>query len=133
MGESGERILIIDDELHVCTGCKRMLESEGYDVAYALSGAKGLEMIEQDEFNLVITDLKMADIDGINMIKTIKTRHPETPVMMITGYASYITAVEAMKLGAEGYLAKQFDPAEIIGTVRKILQKKREPGAAEKM
>lgn len=122
------RILMVDDELNVCTGCKRMFEDEGYITEYALSGKEGIEMIGTNDYDLVITDLKMPDVSGMDVIKTVKERRPETPVIMITGYPSRPTAVEAMKLGAADYIPKPFKPDEIIKAVKNAIAKVREAG-----
>jgi len=116
-------ILLVDDEINLCRGCQRIFEDEGYTMEIALSGKEGLEKAAHEEFDVIITDLKMPDISGLDLIKEVKQTQPDTPVIMITGYASVPTAVEAMKLGAENYIPKPFEPKEIIDAVNRVIEK----------
>ena len=77
-------ILIVDDEKNVCIGCQRIFGEEGFRSNYALSGTEGLKRAESESYNLVITDMKMPDISGIDMIKRLKQIKPDVPVIMIT-------------------------------------------------
>jgi len=124
-------ILIVDDEEVVCRGCQRIFEEEGYSMEMAFSGREGLEKADSEEFDVIITDLKMPDISGIEVIREIKQKKPDTPVIMITGYASVPTALEAMKLGAHDYIAKPFEPDEIIDAVKHVMKKETEAPAKD--
>ena len=121
--ESNERLLIIDDEVNLCKGCQRIFEDEGYTMETAYSGREGLNRAAKEMFDAIIVDLKMPDMSGIDVIKSLKVNQPEVPVIMITGYASVPTAVEAMKSGADDYIPKPFEPDEIIGVVNRALGK----------
>ena len=121
--EHQNNILIVDDEINVCKGCQRIFEEEGFLTNYALTGEEGLEKATHNNFDLIITDMKMPDINGMEVIKRIKQRQPDMPVIMITGYASVPTAVEAMKIGADDYIPKPFKPDEILNAVHKAISK----------
>ena len=108
----------------VCESCKRILEEDGYEVAIALSGREALEKMKETSFDIVITDLKMPGIDGMEVLKTIRKEYPEVIVIMITGFSTVETAVEAMKLGAFDYIPKPFTPDEVSIVMKKAIEKK---------
>ncbi len=116
------KILVIDDEEIVCLSCQRILTEEGYEVQTRLSGPEGLKLLAEEPFDLVIVDLKMPGMDGIEVLQAIKRDYPQTPVIMITGYATVESAVEAMKSGAFDYLPKPFTPDEVAVVVKKALE-----------
>ena len=116
-----KKILVIDDEQIIRTSCVRSLSPEGYEVKLASSGQEGLELLEKESFPLVLLDLKMPDMDGIEVLKKIKTGWPETKVVMITGYSTVETAVKTLKLGAFGYLEKPFTPDALLETVKEAI------------
>lgn len=116
------KILVIDDEDIVLISCKRALLPEGFEVKTAQNGIKGLKMIEEERFDLVFTDLKMPDIDGMEVLRIIKQRWPETGVIIITGYQTVDSAVKAIKLGAYDYIEKPFTPDGIINAVNRALE-----------
>ena len=118
------RILVVDDELIVCESCQRILEEEGYEVEVALSGQEAFEKMKESVFDIVITDLKMPTLDGIDVLKYIRKEFPDTIVIMITGFSTVETAVEAMKLGAFDYIPKPFTPDEVSVVVKKALEKR---------
>lgn len=123
------KILVIDDEDIVLISCKRALLPEGFEVKTAQNGIEGLKMIEEERFDLVFTDLKMPDIDGIEVLRIIKQRCPETAVIIITGYQTVDSAVKTIKLGAYDYIEKPFTPDEIINAVNSALEeRKKEAG-----
>ncbi|MEK7271763.1 MAG: response regulator, partial [Nitrospirota bacterium] len=113
-----KKILVIDDEPIVRTSCIRSLSPEGYEVKSASSGKEALELLENEPFNLVLLDLKMPDMDGIEVLKKIKDTWPDTKVVMITGYSTVETAVKTLKLGAFSYLEKPFTPDTLLETAR---------------
>ena len=112
------RILVIDDEDIVLMSCKRALAPEGYDVMTVKSGIDGLKLLEDNTFDLVLTDLKMPDIDGIEVLRIIKGRWPAIEVVVITGYQTVETAVKAIKLGAFDYIEKPFTPEQLLSVVK---------------
>jgi DNA-binding NtrC family response regulator len=118
------RILVVDDELVVCESCQRILEEEGYEVEIALSGQEAFVKMRESPFEIVITDLKMPAIDGMDVLKHVRKEYPDTIVIMITGFSTVETAVEAMKLGAFDYIPKPFTPDEVSVVVKKALEKR---------
>jgi len=118
------RILVVDDEIIVCESCQRILEEEGYEVEIALSGKEAFEKMKEHPLDLVITDLKMPGIDGMEVLKVVRKEYPDTIVIMITGYSTVETAVEAMKQGAFDYIPKPFTPDEVSIVVKKAFEQK---------
>ncbi len=118
------RILVVDDEEIVCESCKRILEEEGYEVETALSGEEAFSKMKENPYDIVLTDLKMPGIDGMEVLKTIRRDYPSTIVIMITGFATVETAVESMKLGAFDYIPKPFTPDEVSIVVKKAIDQK---------
>lgn len=118
------KILVVDDEDIVRTSCSRTLSPEGYEVRLAKNGAEGLQMASEERFDLVLTDLKMPDMDGIEVLRIIKEQWPETAVIIVTGYQTVDTAVKAIKLGAYDYIEKPFTPDVLITAVREALTNK---------
>jgi len=116
------KILVVDDEEIVCLSCQRILIEEGYEVRTCLSGQEGLKLLSEEPFDLAIVDLKMPRMDGMEVLQAIKRDYPQIPVIMITGYATVETAVEAMKSGAFDYLPKPFTPDEVAVVVKKALE-----------
>jgi DNA-binding NtrC family response regulator len=118
------RILVVDDEMIVCESCKRILEEDGYEVETALSGMEAFEKMKENPFDIVITDLKMPGIDGMEVLRTFRKEYPDVIIIMITGFSTVETAVEAMKLGAFDYIPKPFTPDEVSIVVKKAIEKK---------
>src|SRR4030043_486448 len=108
----------------VCESCKRILEEEEYEVEVALSGKEAFEKMKGNPFDIVITDLKMPGIDGMEVLRTFRKDYPDTIIIMITGFSTVETAVEAMKLGAFDYIPKPFTPDEVSVVVKKALEKR---------
>jgi len=114
-------LMIVDDEPIVRKSLSDWLKEEGFDILTAEDGYKAIELIEKEKVDCVILDLKMPGIDGIQVLKEIKARRPETKVIMITAYGTIQNAVEAMKIGATDYITKPFDPEEIVESIRRAL------------
>lgn len=122
MPDGKANILVIDDELNICQNCTKVLSSRaGYEVEYALNGYEALAMMEKTPYALVITDLKMGRMGGMEVLRRIKESHPDTLVIVMTGYATVGSAVEVMKTGAFDYLPKPFTPEELRAVVRAAL------------
>lgn len=121
---SSPRILVVDDEWIVCESCQRILEEEGLEVETASSGAEAFAKMKETPFDIVITDLKMPGIDGMEVLRTLRKDYPDTIVIMITGFSTVETAVEAMKLGAFDYIPKPFTPDEVSIVVKKAIEQK---------
>lgn len=115
------RILLMEDEINLAKGLKMVLGQKGYWVELAPSGRRALRHLEERAFDLLVADLKLPDIDGLEVIRNLHDRSPETGVIVITGYPSVESAVDAMKLGARDYLAKPFTEEEFLSAVQKAL------------
>jgi CheY-like chemotaxis protein len=106
-------ILVIDDEVAVNNNIRKILDKKGYHVDQALTKAEALEKINAGAYKLFLLDLKIPDVKGLELLETIRQRHPEARVIIITGYASIETAVESARMGITDYLNKPFTPDEI--------------------
>lgn len=122
---SRAKILVIDDEDIVRTSCSRALAPEGYEVKLAKNGLEGMNMIKGEKFDVVLTDLKMPDMDGIEVLRKIKEEWPGVEVIIITGYQTVDTAVKSIKLGAFDYIEKPFTPDALIAAIVKALDRKK--------
>ena len=111
------KVLVIDDEKVVLDSVDKILTDEGYDVATNLSGRDGLNEALTTDYDIVLTDIRMPDIGGMRVLRDIKRSKPTLPVVMITGYASVHSSVQAMKLGAADYVEKPFTPDQLIKAV----------------
>jgi DNA-binding NtrC family response regulator len=116
------KILVIDDEDIVRISVSRALAPEGYEIKTVKDGSEGMKQLEQEEFDLVLTDLKMPNMDGIEVLSNIKNRWPKTDVVIVTGYQTVETAVKAIKLGAADYIEKPFTPDSLIATVSGVFR-----------
>jgi len=116
-----KKALVIDDEQVVLDSVSRILTDENYDVDVSLSGREGLNKAIEKEYDIVLTDIRMPDIGGMRVLRDIKRAKPSLPVVMITGYASVRSSVQAMKLGAADYLEKPFNPDQLLETVASAL------------
>lgn len=117
-------ILVVDDEKIAIESMEHALTKEGYTVVVANSGAEAVKKLETDRFDIVITDLIMGDIDGHAVLKKVKSECPGTKVIMITGYATVDTAVEAIRMGAFHYIEKPIKLEEVRLTVRDALRQR---------
>lgn len=119
------RVLIIDDEEIVRISCQRILVPEGYEVEISGSAAEGLGILAEEPVDVILTDLKMPNVDGIEVLRKIKQEWPDIEVIMITGYQTIETAVEAIKMGAFDYIEKPFIPSAIVESIEKAMAHKR--------
>ncbi|MBI3522790.1 MAG: response regulator [Chloroflexi bacterium] len=123
---AGDRILVVDDEESVAVTMQAILEMDGYDVMTALSGSEAGELIRGGgEFDLVLTDLRLEDADGLQIIQEVRKRSPDTISIILTGYASLDSAVNALREGAYDYLVKPCDVEELRATVSRALERRR--------
>ncbi|MGB3398857.1 MAG: sigma-54 dependent transcriptional regulator [Candidatus Deferrimicrobiaceae bacterium] len=113
------RILIVDDELQILTFLDDLFRTEGWEVQTADSGSSGIDRLEQGRFDIVLTDLKMPGSDGIEVLRTARKLQSDAEVIMMTGYGTVDTAIEAMRAGAFHYLAKPFKAEEVLHLVDK--------------
>lgn len=115
-------ILILDDEPIVGKRLKPMLERDGHRVEEFVDPREAITRLEEKNFNIVVTDIRMAEIDGIQILETVKTRSPKTKVIMITGYATLELARESMIKGSFDFIAKPFKVGELRDTINKAVQ-----------
>ena len=120
-----ENVLIIDDEKSLLDLLSVVFKKEGYGVRTSLSAGKGFEILEKDDIDLVVTDIKMPETDGLEVLKLVREKHPDVPVVMITAYGSVSQAVEALKAGALDYVVKPFDVEELKIIVSRGLAERR--------
>ena len=118
------KILIVDDEEIVIRSCRRILGDSMYVVDSAHDGQEALRKVDETEYDLIILDIMMPGIDGLEVLQHVKERHPGVDVIMMTGLSEIQTAVKAMKLGAFDYLSKPFDPDELKHVVDRALERR---------
>ena len=116
-------VLVVDDERTVCKSCKKILTQEGYNVDVALSGEEALNKVKGNGFDVVITDWKMPEINGIEVARRIKKENPDIAVIMITGYPSVETSIKAIRSGISDYVPKPFTPEELSDAMIRALAK----------
>ncbi|MBN1622453.1 MAG: response regulator [Endomicrobiales bacterium] len=120
-----EKILIIDDDKNIRNASAEFLRSEGFEVSTADCGEKGIEILESSAFEIIISDLKMPGIDGIEVLKHVKKNYPKTDIIIVTAHGTIENAVEAMRLGAYDYITKNFDLSELKLLLDRCLEKQR--------
>ncbi len=111
------RILIVDDEVNICRNCEKILSKMDCEVSIAQNGQEALALIEAEPFDVVVTDLKMSRMGGMEVLRRVTEKDPDIRVIVMTGYASVSSAVEVMKIGAFDYLPKPFTPHELRAVV----------------
>ncbi len=116
------KILVVDDEPVIIRSCEIVLKSEGYNVEGALGGKEAILKMEQNSYDLVFTDLKMPEVDGITLIKWIKQKRPDTGVVIITGYPSQDTIKDALEVGIIDYVPKPFTPAVLADVAKRAVE-----------
>jgi len=119
------KVLVVDDEESVVVTIKAILELDGYNVATTTSGQKACAMVRDVEYDLVLTDLRLEDGDGLDVLKAVRERYPETVTIMLTGYASLESAIQALRAGAYDYLVKPSEVEELRATVARGLERRR--------
>ena len=117
------RLLIVEDEKTALKNLQHVMKKEGYEVTGTLSGPNALQLLEKEEFDVVLTDLKMEQVDGVMVLEKSRELYPDSEVIMITAYASIPSAVETMKKGAYDYIAKPFNLDDVRKAVRSALEK----------
>lgn len=118
------KVLVVDDEEIARKNLDHILKKEGYIVVLAASGAEAFEQMEISDFDVVLTDIRMENISGIDVLVKTKNKYPETEVIMVTAYASTDSATESLNKGAFQYIAKPFKISDIRVTVKQAIEKK---------
>jgi DNA-binding NtrC family response regulator len=116
-----KKALVIDDEQIVLESVSALLTDEGFEVDVSLDGRQGLDWAIERNYDVVLTDIRMPDIGGMKVLRDVKRINPTLPVIMITGYASVESAVQAMKLGAAEYIEKPFEPEQLVDAVSRAV------------
>jgi DNA-binding NtrC family response regulator len=117
------RILVIDDENVICDACELVLTEKGHTVDRCMTGKNGLQAIKQGYYDIILLDMKLPDIDGMEILQAVCKKTPKPCVIVMTGYSTMANAVQAMKLGAIDYLAKPFTDDELISAVEMAFSK----------
>jgi DNA-binding response OmpR family regulator len=115
------QILLMEDETNVAKGLKLVLGEAGYEVDWAETGKSALELCRRKRYDLMLADLRLPDVDGMEVIKEVRRQWPQTGVIVITGYSTVDSAIEALKLGASDYLQKPFTDDEIKAAINEAL------------
>ena len=110
-------VLIIDDENVICKGCKMILTEMGYVCDHSTAGADGLKTVLSTPYDVLLLDMKLKDMNGMEILEKVKKAKPGLYVIVITGYSTVKNAVKAMKLGANDYISKPFNDDDIIDAV----------------
>lgn len=126
------KILVVDDEITVCKSISQAILAEEYEVDTALSGEEALKKDEEKNYHLVLTDLMMPGISGLDLLSSLKEKRPEVMVILVTGYPTIKTAVQSIKIGAFDYIPKPFTPAELRSLVSRAFKKIESEEKAEK-
>ena len=119
------KVLVVDDEESVVVTIEAILQLDGYSVATTTSGAEARKMVREVEYDLVLTDLRLEDGDGLEVLKAVRESYPETVTIMLTGYASVESAIQALRAGAYDYLVKPSEVEELRATVARGLERRR--------
>jgi DNA-binding response OmpR family regulator len=118
MSQFGDRILLIDDDPVLLRAYADLLHRQGYEIVTATTGQEGLQLLAQQPFAAAIVDIVLPDINGLTVLKSIKETHPDVVVLLVTGYASLDTAIEALRCGAYDYVRKPFSNEDLTRIVR---------------
>ena len=124
---SKHKILVVDDELTVCKSIRQVLVREDYDVDMALSGEEALRKEGERHYDVMIVDLMMPGLSGMDLLKSLKGQDPTAKIIMVTGYPTMKNTIQAMQLGAFDFLPKPFLPSDLRGVVARALADLKEP------
>jgi len=125
------KILVVDDEEIVLESCQAVLEEAGFEVVLVPSADKALKALKHEGFSLLLIDVKMPEHDGMYLMQEVKERWPEKPVIVMSGYYTTDTINEAIRMGAATFIAKPFEPEELINTIRQVIEKEERHGKRE--
>ena len=112
-------ILVIDDEVVICDACRLVLGETGHRIDHCHTGREGLRALERHRYDLVLLDMKLPDMDGMDILAATGAKDPAPCVIVMTGYSTMANAIQAMKLGAADYLAKPFTEDELLEAIEK--------------
>ena len=120
-----KKILVVDDEKHIRDSCIKLLQRKRYDAEGAGSGAEALEMIEKNPYDLVLLDVRMPGMDGIEVLRRAKELSPDILVLILTGHGTIDTANEALELGAAGFIRKPIAIENLAESIDEALEKRK--------
>ena len=123
-----KKILIVDDDKTILTSFSEILQSKGYSIETAESGTEAISKTDKDYFNLVLLDIKLPDMEGIDLLNSIRETNPRMMKIVVSGYASLENSVAALNRGADAYLIKPVDPEELVRIVGEKLKKQENAG-----
>lgn len=129
---AGHRILVVDDEPTVTKSCRRILAEKGYEVDTTGNAREGLDRAFARDFDVVMADLKLPDLDGMEVVRALRCERPDTAIVIITGYGTVFSRLEAAKLGVADYIEKPFTPERVRKAVSRALSSKTESRQAAK-
>jgi len=125
------KILVVDDEEIVLESCRAVLEEAGFEAVLVPSADKALQAMNQEDFALLLIDVKMPEHDGMYLIEEVKKQWSGKPIIVMSGYYTADTINEAIKMGAATCIAKPFEPEELIATIKRVLEKEECHGKKE--
>lgn len=128
-----EHILVVDDERQLLTAMHTTLEMKGYEVSTASNGTDAVKKLTQEKFQLMISDVRMPHMDGIELLQQAHRMDPQMPVVLLTAFGTIENAVEAMRMGARDYLLKPFSSHQLLGTVERYVRKSAESAPTDLM
>jgi len=120
---SKRKILVVDDEEALRSVLSAELIAEGYTVETAVDGENAVSILGEEDFDLILLDIKMKRVDGFEVLRHVKRVRPETKVIMLTGFADLKNAIESKRLGAEDFVSKPYDLVDLLTTVERVLSK----------
>lgn len=121
------KALIVDDDQIVLDSCRRVLEADGFEVYLVPGAEKALEALENNTYELLLIDVKMPGRDGMYLMRKVKAKWPQVPILVMSGYPTPETIADGFKLGAELFIAKPFTPDELLEAVHQVLLKGEKP------
>ena len=119
------KILVVDDEPVVLNSCRKVLEDDGFDVCLVPSADEALKAIKDEDFDLLLVDVKMPKHDGIYLMQKVKEQWPDIPIIGMSGYTTPDTITDGVKMGAAAFIAKPFTPDELIKELRRVIAKEK--------
>jgi DNA-binding NtrC family response regulator len=125
------KILVVDDEDIVLESCQAVFELEGFEAILVPSADKALEAVKNDDFDILLIDVKMPKKDGMYLMRKIKEKCPNIPIIIMSGYYTTETIEEAFKMGAATFITKPFEPDELVKIVRQVIKKEEYYGKKE--
>ena len=125
------KILVVDDENIVLDSCQRVLEADGFEVFLVPSADKALKAMKNEDFTLLLIDVKMPGHDGMYLMREVKEKWPDIPIIVMSGYHTKEIIEEAVKIGAATFIAKPFTPDELLEALRQVIKKEESSGKKE--